>query len=112
MNNQHDKRLIAYANEYEYSLDYLFGLITKNEKYYPIEVDLFLLADKLTELRVKNNFTQAAVANKLNTSQPAYSHYETAENIIPTNFLYGLTQIYEPFSLDELFNRKKQKRHN
>jgi len=101
------ERLIEYANEYSLSLDYLFGIITTNEKYYPIKLDILQLAKNLTELRLKNNCTQTTVAKKLNTSQAAYSHYETATNMIPTTFIYGLTKIYEPFSIDKLFNRKK-----
>lgn len=101
------ERLIKYANEYSLSLDYLFGIISKNEKYYPIELDLVQLAHNLTELRLLNNKTQQFVAKKLNTSQSAYSHYETANNIIPTSFIYGLIKIYHPFSVDELFGRKK-----
>lgn len=100
-------RLIDYANEYNLSLDYLFGLITKNESYYPLDLDLELLATNLTNLRLKNKCTQDLVAQKLNTGQSAYSHYENAINVIPTTFLYGLTKIYEPFSIDELFGRKK-----
>ena len=71
------------------------------------EIDLDALAKVLAELRIKNKFTQESVAKKLNTSQAAYSHYETATNIIPTAFIYGLTKIYTPFSIDELFGRKK-----
>lgn len=103
------EKLIKYANEFNLSLDYLFGIISRNEKYYPFELDIELLAKNLTELRLKNNLTQAYVAKKLNTAQSAYSHYETANNLIPTSFLYGLTRIYEPFSIDELFGRKKIK---
>ena len=47
------ERLIEYANEYSLSLDYLFGIISKNEKYYPLDFDLDLLAKNLTELRLK-----------------------------------------------------------
>ena len=101
------EKLIQYANEYSLSLDYLFGLITRNEKYYPIHLDILQLAANLTELRLKNKYTQENVAKKLNTSQPAYSHYENARNLIPTSFIYGLTKIYQPFSIDELFGRKK-----
>ena len=90
------------------SLDYLFGLISKNEDYYPLDLDLNLLATNLTNLRLKNNFTQTMVAKKLNTNQSSYSHYENAINIIPTSFVYGLTKIYDPFSIDELFGRKKK----
>lgn len=102
-------RLIEYANEYSLSLDYLFGLITKNEEYYPLDLNLELLARNLTELRLKNNCTQTLVADRLNTNQSAYSHYENAIYIIPTTFLFGLTKIYDPFSIDELFGRKKVK---
>ncbi len=101
------ERLIQYANEFSLSLDYLFGIISKNEKYSPIHLDLLELANNLTELRLQNKRTQDYVAKKLNTSQSAYSHYETASNIIPTSFVYGLTKIYKPFSIDELFGRKK-----
>lgn len=102
------ERLIDYANEFSLSLDYLFGIITKNEKYYPIKLDIIQLAQNLTDLRLKNNLTQVVVAKKLNTSQAAYSHYETATNVIPTAFIYNLTKIYEPFSIDELFGREKE----
>lgn len=102
------ERLIDYANEYSLSLDYLFGIISKNENYEPLEFDLDLLAKNLTELRLKNKVTQVFVAKKLNTSQSAYSHYENAINVIPTTFIYGLTKIYKPFSIDELFGRKKE----
>ena len=101
------ERLIEYANEFNLSLDYLFGVITKNQKYYPIDLDIMQLAKNLTDLRLNNKLTQKEVAKRLNTSQAAYSHYETATNLIPTAFVYGLTEIYEPFSIDSLFNRKK-----
>ena len=106
------ERLIKYANEYYLSLDYLFGIISKNEKYELIDFDIEQLAKNLTELRLKNKVTQSFVAKKLNTSQSAYSHYENAVNVIPTSFIYGLTKIYKPFSIDELFGRKKIKNSN
>lgn len=102
------ERLIDYANEYTLSLDYLFGIVTTNKKYYPLKLDILTLAHNLTELRLKNKYTQTEVARKLNTSQSAYSHYETATNVIPTTFIYGLTKIYKPFSIDELFGRQEQ----
>lgn len=102
------ERLIAYANEYSLSLDYLFGLIAKNEEYFPLDLDLNLLATNLTNLRMQNNLTQTKVAKKLNTNQSSYSHYENALYIIPTSFIYGLTKIYKPFSIDKLFGRKRK----
>lgn len=100
-------RLIAYANHYNYSLDYLFGLTNKNIQYSNIIIDLNLLAINLRNLRKKNHMTQIEVATRLNTTQAAYSHYENGIYMIATTFLYGLTKIYKSFSIDELFNRKR-----
>jgi len=44
----------------------------------------------------------------MNTTQVSYSHYENATNMIPKIFLYNLTKIYNPFSMDVLLGRKKQ----
>ena len=103
------RRLIEYANHYNYSLDYLFGLTrNNNNKYPPLEIDLELIASNLRKLRKKHNFTQEEVAKKLNTTQASYAHYELAQNLIPTAFLYNLTRIYKPFSIDQLLGRRKQ----
>lgn len=103
------KRLIEYANYFNYSLDYLFGLTRNNDtNYLPLTINLDLIAKNLKLLRKKHNLTQADVAKKINTTQASYAHYENAINLIPTTFLYNLTLIYSPFSIDELLGRKKQ----
>lgn len=103
------KRLIEYANCFNYSLDYLFGLTRTNDtNYLPLTINLDLIAKNLKLLRKKHNLTQADVAKKINTTQASYAHYENAINLIPTTFLYNLTLIYSSFSIDELLGRKKQ----
>jgi len=102
------KRLIEYANHYNYSLDYLFGLTKQNILYYPIDLNLELIAKNLRLLRKSNKMTQEEVAKKINTTQASYAHYENCVNLIPTAFLYNLTKIYKPFSIDALLGRKKQ----
>ena len=103
------KRLIEYANYFNYSLDYLFGLTRTNDtNYLPLTINLDLIAKNLKLLRKKHNLTQADVAKKINTTQASYAHYENAINLIPTTFLYNLTLIYSPFSIDVLLGRKKQ----
>lgn len=102
------ERLIEYANHFGYSLDYLFGITRYNVKYEPLTIDLELIAKNLRLLRKHNKMTQTEVAEKINTTQASYAHYENAVNLIPTAFLYNLTQIYKYFSIDELLGRKKQ----
>ena len=102
------ERLIEYANHFDYSLDYLFGITRYNIKYEPLIIDLELIAKNLRLLRKHNKMTQTEVAEKINTTQASYAHYENAVNLIPTAFLYNLTQIYKYFSVDELLGRKKQ----
>lgn len=70
--------------------------------------DIDLISKNLRILRKKNDMTQEEVANKINTSQANYAHYENSKNLIPTTFLYSLTLIYKPFSIDKLLGRKKQ----
>lgn len=102
------ERLVDYANHYNYSLDYLFGIKNYNEEYLPLTLDLNLIAHNLKILRKKNNYTQEKLAKKLNTNQASYAHYENATNMIPTVFLYNLTTVYKHFSIDKLLGRKKQ----
>lgn len=102
------RRLIAYANKYNFSLDYLFGISKTNLSYYPIKLDLNILASNLKKLRLSNNYTQSQIAKKLNTHQASYSHYENGKYIIPTAFIYGLIKSYNFFSVDRLFNRVKK----
>lgn len=101
------RQLIKYANEYNYSLDYLFGLTNTNQKYKKLILDLEVVGNNLRKYRKDNKMTQQEVADKINTSQSAYAHYENAINLIPTSFIYNLSKIYKNFSIDETLGRKK-----
>ena len=87
------ERLIEYANHFGYSLDYLFGITRFNIKYQPLTIDLELIAKNLRLLRKHNKMTQTEVADKINTTQASYAHYENAVNLIPTAFLFNLTRL-------------------
>lgn len=103
------ERLIEYANRFNFSLDYLFGITKQNDtSYLPLEIDLNVIAQNLRRIRKSHNLTQEDVAKRINTSQASYAHYENSVNLIPTTFLYNLTDIYKPFSIDKLLGRKKQ----
>lgn len=101
------KHLIKYANEYNFSLDYLFGLKNNNEIYLPLIIDLKLIGKNLRIIRKINKLTQEDVAKILNTSTSGYAHYENARNLIPTTFLFALSKVYKNLSIDELLGRKK-----
>ena len=100
------ERLIQYANTYDFTLDYLFGLTEKRVKAMDIALDLELIAMNLRTLRKKKKFTQKDVADKINTSQSTYSQYETAHNLINTTFLFNLIDIYDIDSIDKLFTER------
>ena len=102
------KHLIKYANTYNFSLDYLFGLNETNEEYYPLEIDLKLVGKNLRIIRKQNKKTQQDVAKIINTSSSGYAHYENARNLIPTTFLFNLSLIYKDFSFDKVLGRKSK----
>ncbi len=102
------RRLISYANKHNFSLDYLFGITKQNSAYYPLKINLAILASNLKTLRKANHYTQLQLAKKLNTHQASYSHYENGTYIIPTAFIYGLISLYKPFSIDKLFGRQRK----
>ena len=103
------RQLIKYANRYNYSLDYLFGLTTTNESYLPLEIDLNTISNNLKDIRKKNKKTQEQIAKVLNTSGGGYAHYENSRYLIPTNFIYNLALFYKDFSIDEVLGRQEVK---
>ena len=65
------RQLIKFANKFDLSLDYLFGLSNKNKNYEPLKIDLKKIGKNLKNIRIKNKKTQEEVARVLNTSQSA-----------------------------------------
>ena len=100
------KQLIKYANKYNYSLDYLLGLTDKNIEYKDLKINLNTLATNLRKKRKQYGKTQQQIADIINTSQPSYAHYENARYLMPLNFLYNLSKIYNDLSVDEMLGRK------
>lgn len=102
------KQLIKYANKYNYGLDYLLGLTDKNIEYKDLKINLNTLATNLKKKRKQYGKTQQQIANIINTSQSSYAHYENARYLMPLNFLYNLSKIYNDLSVDEMLGRKKK----
>ncbi len=103
------RQLIKYANKYNFSLDYLFGLTNINKAYLPLEINLDKISDNLTMIRKQNKKTQAQIARVLNTSPAGYAHYENSRYLIPTNFIYNLAIFYKDFSIDKVLGREEVK---
>lgn len=104
--NQHNiiplSKLIEFANIYEVSMDYIFGL-TKTNNYKHIELNKKIIGNNLLRLRIKNKRTQHYISKKLNISNGTYCDYEKGHNLIRTIYITALLKIYDKFSIDDLF---------
>ena len=79
--------------------------ISNKNHYVPLTLNTKQIGQNLLKLRKLNNMTQQEVSRKLNISTGTYCDYENGNNLIKTNALYGLTQIYKPFSIDKIFQK-------
>lgn len=62
---------------------------------------------RLRDLRARNSFSQATVAEKLFVSQAAYSHIESEVNAITVDHLLTLSKIYN-VTVDYLLTGNKK----
>ena len=100
------KKLIIYANYTKFSLDFLFGLTKLKYRVKEIVINQNAISYNLKRLRKENHYTQKQISEKLNIAQSTYSNYENGINMIPTTYIYALSKIYKPFSIDSLFDNK------
>ena len=100
-------KLIKFCNIYDYSLDFVCGLIRRNIKYGKFETDKVKIGKKLKELRTKLNLSQQTLADECKISQTTYSGYETGHYLINTNNLYYICKTYN-VSMDWIVGRKNK----
>lgn len=67
--------------------------------------------EHIKNLREDNDLTQEMVANELNISQRAYSHYESGSRKLPLDVLVSLADFYN-CSVDYLLGRTANKKIN
>lgn len=60
---------------------------------------------KLREIRVKNNLTQAVLADKLNIRRNVYSRYECQTRKVPLEVLWQLADFYN-VTIEYLIGKK------
>ncbi len=65
---------------------------------------MITLANRLKELRSRENWTQEEIANMLNISRNAYTLYETGKNKPTIDTLIKLADIYKT-SIDYIVGR-------
>lgn len=64
----------------------------------------------LAEFRIKNNYTQKAISEKLNTTLSFYSKIESGDRNPSYNFLIKFKETFPEASIDEIFfNNKNHK---
>ena len=92
------KNVIALAEYYDVSIDFLLGE-TRSIIRHPATTDK--RGNRLREIRKRHNFNQTQIAEKINMSQMGYSKYVTGEILLNTHILIKLARIYN-VSMDYL----------
>ena len=98
--------LIALANFYQTSIDYLLG---QTDLKHPVrKSEGIVMRNRIRDLREDADLTQTQIAQYLKMSQTGYSKYETGENDIPTAVWHALADFYKT-SVDYLMGRTDEK---
>lgn len=88
--------LLAYANYFGVSIDYLMGREDNNSYYKIFQEENFSpsFPNKIKFLREKNGLTQSALAHAINTSQRNISRWEKGEIEMGANFAITLARYF------------------
>jgi len=99
------KRLNDFANFFDVSVDYVFGLTnTKQYENSRKEIDIEKTKQRLRQVRKDNNYTQSKLARYLNTSPSVWCDYERGRYLVSTNFIYQFAQKFN-VSVDWLLGK-------
>ena len=99
------KRLNDFANYFDVSIDYVFGLT--NNVQYPNskkEINREVTRQRLRQVRKENNYTQSKLAKFLNTSPSVWCDYERGRYLVSTTFIYQFAQKFN-VSVDWLLGK-------
>ena len=99
------KHLNTLCNYFDISIDYAMGL-TKVPKYNDSKdsIDMEKVSTRLKDIRKKNNLTQVAISEILNTSRSTWTGYESKKFLISTLLLYELSRRYN-YSMDYILGK-------
>ena len=89
-------KLVKYANNYNYSLDYLTGLSRTNNYIGKFDkLDKVKIGKKLKETRNKIGLSQQQIADECMISQSTYSGYESGNYLITALVLYTICKNHK-----------------
>ena len=89
-------KLVKYANNYNYSLDYLTGLSRTNNYIGKFDkLDKVKIGKRLKETRNKIGLSQQQIADECMISQSTYSGYESGNYLITALVLYTICKNHK-----------------
>ena len=106
------RKLVIFADYFDYSLDYLLGLSNSKEQGNMIKgIDFKKLGLNLKKIRLYNGYSQEDIAYFLKVSPACIVRYEKAYIEISLSNLYKYSIIFK-ITLDELCGKRKSNVYN
>lgn len=98
-------KLCKFCSMFDYSIDYVMGIIKRNIKYGSFSIDKLVICNRLKSIRRSLKLSQQELSNRCKIAQTTYSGYECGKYLINTTNLYSLCKTFD-ISMDYLMGRK------
>ena len=98
-------KLCKFCSIFDYSIDYIMGIIKRNIKYGSFSIDKLIISNRLKSIRRSLKLSQQELSNRCKIAQTTYSGYECGKYLINTTNLYSLCKTFD-ISMDYLMGRK------
>ena len=84
------RKLIAFCNLYNFSVDFVCGLSRKNSNIHKLSLDKKIIGNRLASVRKSLRLTQQEIAKECSISQPTYNTYEKGLYLASTMSIYTI----------------------
>ena len=88
------EQLCNFANYFRYSIDYVLGLSNNRKCNINKEFSYKILGENIKKLRIKNNYSQSYLANKMKVTQACIVRWEKGLTKISLPNLYELAKFF------------------
>lgn len=95
------EQLCKFASYFNYSIDYVLGLSNNRKNSISKEFSYKELGHNIKKLRIKNNYSQTYLANKMKVTQACIVRWEKGITKISIPNLYELSKLFK-VTLNEL----------